>query len=91
MTAGSAFHLTASSVVASGPGGVLHTVCVNTGSSGATLTLHDGTDSSGAVIAVISAAAPLCLTYDAGLVTGLYAAVSGTLDATLTLLEDLPF
>jgi hypothetical protein len=83
---GSAFHVTASGAVSSGPGGILHTVCVNTGASGATLTLYDGTSTSGAKIAAVAATAPLCLTYDAELNAGLYAAVSGSIDVTVTVL-----
>lgn len=83
---GSAFHVTASGPVASGGGGTLHTVCVNTGASGGALALYDGTSTSGPQIAVIAATSPICLTYDAALNAGLYAAVSGAIDVTVTIL-----
>ena len=85
---GSAFHVTATGVIASSGGGVLHVVNVNTGASGATLTLYDGASTAGAEVAVISAAAPVGFTYDAALNKGLYAAVSGTLDATVVILPN---
>jgi hypothetical protein len=72
--------------VASAGGGILHTVCVNTGASGATLTLYDGASASAAKIAAIAATAPSCFTYDAVLNAGLYAAVSGSIDVTVTIL-----
>ena len=87
-TGGSAFHVTATGVIAGSGGGVLHVVNVNTGASAATLTLYDGTSTSGAVIAVISAAAPLSLPYDAVLNKGLYAAVSGAIDVTVVILPN---
>lgn len=88
MTGGSAFHVTASGVIAGQGGGVLHLVVVNTGNTGATLTLYDGTSTSGAKIAGIAAAATASLTYDAVLNSGLYAAVSGTVDATVVILPN---
>ena len=86
MTGGSAFHVTATGVVDSGPGGILHVVAVNAATSGATLTLHDGGSSSGPVIAAVTASAPVGLTYDAVIVNGLYGVVSGTIDATVVIL-----
>lgn len=63
---------------------------VNTGASGATVTLHDG-NSSGPVIAVIDASAARPFPCDIALVSGLYVTVSGSPDVTVVLLEDLPF
>lgn len=88
MTGGSAFHVTATGVIASGGGGILHSVCVNTGASGATLTLYDGTSASGAKIAAIAATASFCLTYDAVLNAGLYAVISGSIDVTVVILPN---
>ena len=85
---GSAFHVTASGLIASSGGGVLHVAAVNAATSAATLKLYDGTSTSGAVIAEITASAPVGLTYDAVLNDGLYAAVSGTLDATVVILPN---
>jgi hypothetical protein len=83
---GAAFHLTATSPVAENGGGILHTVSVNTaGTSGASVTLHDGT-ASGPVIAVIDATAVRSLTYDAVLAEGLTAVISGTPDVTVVIL-----
>lgn len=84
MTGGPAFHLTASSQVAGSGGGILHAVVVNKGAASATVTLHDG-DSSGPVIAVIDASAAQPFPYDATLTSGLYVAVSGSIDVTVIL------
>lgn len=89
---GSAFHVTATGPVASGPGGILHTVTVGTLGTSASLTLYDGTSTSGAVIAVITPSAPATFTFDAVIANGLYAAVAGTgLDATVTILPTPEF
>ena len=76
--------MTASGPVAESGGGVLHSVNVNTGASGATVTLQDGT-STGPVIAVIDASAVHTFLYDAVLSAGLYAAVSGSPDVTIVI------
>jgi hypothetical protein len=83
---GTALHVTGTGVIKSGPGGILHTVTVNTGASGATLALYDGTSAEGAVIAVIAATATVSLTYDASLNEGLYAVVSGDIDVTIVII-----
>lgn len=85
-TGGGAAHLTASSVIAGAGGGILHTLTVNKGATSATVTLYDGTSTSGAVIAVIDASVPQTLTYDAVLHAGLYAAISGSIDVTAVIL-----
>jgi hypothetical protein len=83
---GAAVHVTASTPVAENGGGILHTVNINTGASGATVTLYDGTSDTGAELAVISAAAAGTFTYDALLKAGLYVALSGSPDVTVVLL-----
>ena len=61
---GSAFHVTATGVIDSGPGGILHAVVIGTpGTSTPSLTLRDG-GSSGPVIAVITPSAPVSLVFD---------------------------
>jgi hypothetical protein len=90
---GSAFHVTSTGVISSGPGGILHTVTIGTGDGSAALTLHDGADADAPVITVITtAAAPASLAFDAVIVNGLYGEVSGSLDATVVILpnEDFP-
>lgn len=86
---GAARHITATGIVDSAGGGILHTVTVNTGASGATVTLYDGTSASGAEIAAIAATTTVTLTYDAVLAKGLYAVVSGAADVTVVILPPL--
>lgn len=63
--------------------GVLLGVVVNTGVSGATVTLYDGTSAAGTLIAVISAATQGGFTYGVGVTTGLFVVVAGTPDVTV--------
>ena len=83
---GAAFHVTSSSPIAETGGGILHTVTINTGATGATVTLYDGTSASGSEIATIAATGTGTLTYDARLKAGLYATVSGAVDVTVVIL-----
>lgn len=83
---GAAFHVTATDVVAQAGGGTLHTVTVNTGATGASVTLYDGPDASHPVIAVLAAAAVGSFAYDAVLTKGLYVSVSGAPDVTVVIL-----
>ncbi|MFM0428197.1 hypothetical protein PQQ75_04205 [Paraburkholderia aspalathi] len=57
--------------------GSLGGVVVGTGAAGATITLYDGTNTSGTLIAVLSAAAPVPLTFGVSFFTGLYVVVAG--------------
>ncbi|HHV58258.1 MAG TPA: hypothetical protein GXX50_10930 [Firmicutes bacterium] len=70
--------------VKSGPG-VLHAVAVNDSGSGMTLTLYDGTSTSGTVLGVIKPTAPVTLTYDARFATGLFVVIDGTTVGDITL------
>lgn len=84
---GSAFHLSAAGTqpIAESGGGILHAVVVNTGASGASVTLHDGT-ASGPVIAVVAATAQVDLVYDVLLESGLTAVVTNAPDVTVVIL-----
>jgi hypothetical protein len=69
-------HLSGAGTTQVSPGPiVLHAVSVNT--AGTTVTLHDGADASGPVMAVIDASHVGSLIYDAQIVTGLVAVVVG--------------
>lgn len=87
MAGGVAFHLTTAetSELVENPGGILHTVTVNTGQSGATVKLYDGPDSSHPEIANIAAAGQVSLLYDAVLTTGLTAVVAGATPPDVTI------
>lgn len=84
---GAAFRLSAAGTdtIAESGGGILHCVVVNTGASGASVTLHDGS-ASGPVIAVIAAAAQASLVYDVLLENGLTAVVTNAPDVTIVIL-----
>lgn len=76
---------TASTVVQSTPG-ILHTLVINTkGGSGNTVTIYNGTSTSGTVIAVVDTNATLIQhTYDVG-VTALTIAMTGGTTADITI------
>lgn len=83
---GTAFHLAAAGTetLAESGGCVLHAVVVNTaGASGASVTLHDGSDVSGPVVAVIDATAVRGIVFDVLLAAGLTVVVAGTPDVTV--------
>jgi hypothetical protein len=68
--------------------GRLHTVTINTVTTGGVLTIYDNTAESGTVIAAITLAAndkPVTLTYDVLCKTGIYAGFDGTLAADITI------
>lgn len=80
---GTAFHLSAAgtdTLMESG-GGILHSVVINTGASGASVTLHDGSASG----PVIAATAQASLVYDVLLVSGLTAVVTNAPDVTIVI------
>lgn len=83
------FHLTASGtwVLQSAGGATLDSVIVNTGQTGATVTVYDNTTSSGTEIAAISAAAPGTFPYNVPLKTGLTVVIAGATppDVTVTI------
>jgi hypothetical protein len=75
-------NLTASALIKTG-NGILKGMYVNSTSSG-TIKLYDGTDNSGAVINnTITPAVGYHPLGNAAFITGLYAEISSTLDATL--------
>jgi hypothetical protein len=83
-------HLTNSGVVLTGAG-ILHTVTINRAdtTAGATVTVYDGVDAGGVVIAIVCMDAavyviPATLTYDVVVVTGLYLAFSAAVSADVT-------
>jgi hypothetical protein len=88
---GAGFHVTATGIIVPAGGGTLHAVVINTGASGATLTLYDGTSASGAKIAAVAATTTAGLIYDIALVNGLYAVVSGAIDVTVSILPPARF
>lgn len=63
--------------------GVLMGVTINTGASGATVALYDGTSTAGKEIAVISAEAPGGLSYGVPVAAGLFVVVTGSPDITI--------
>jgi len=80
-------HCTADAQVKSAAGR-LHTVTINTVTTGGVLTIYDNTAESGTVIAVITLAAndkPVTLTYDVLCGTGIYAGFDGTLAADVVI------
>jgi hypothetical protein len=60
----------ATTVVKTGAG-TLHSIMINTGTSGATVTIYDNTAGSGTVIAVASGATQVTLQYDIAFTAGL--------------------
>lgn len=87
---GSAFHFSAAGTDdVAAPGGILHVVSVNTGASGASVDIRDG--SSGGTVATIDATAPRSLFYDVQLKTGLHVVVTGAPDVTVVVLPSPEF
>lgn len=84
-------HLTtaASTLIKTGPG-YLASVTINTLAASAVITVYDGIDNTGAVIAVITNPATLLIEgpqsafYGVGFVTGLYTVTTGTQDITIS-------
>lgn len=82
---GSAYHFNAAGTDdVAVPGGILHVVSVNTGASGASVDIRDG--SSGNTIATIDATTARTLFYDVRLKTGLHVTVTGAPDVTVVVL-----
>jgi hypothetical protein len=84
-------HLADSAIVLTGSG-ILHTVTINRPDTtgGAIVTLYDGVDNTGTVIAIITMdvavfVIPATLTYDVAVVTGIYAEFSHAVTADITI------
>lgn len=80
MTKCSYYHLaatTAGALVTAGPS-TLHTINVNTLGSGGVLTIYDGTDTSGAVVAIISTTVVKSNIYDVFCPNGIYLSLATT-------------
>jgi hypothetical protein len=73
---------TAGTLIKSGPGSPADVV-INTGAIG-TISLYDSLSASGQVIAVISTAAPIRLSFGVAFATGLFAVVTGSGNSTIT-------
>jgi hypothetical protein len=72
------------SVAPSGGGAALWNVTVNKGASGAILTVYDGTDNTGTVVATIDASAVCNLWYGALCKNGIFCVLSvGNADVTV--------
>lgn len=78
-------HFTGNTLVLMGSG-VLHTLNVNTkGAAASVVTIYDGVDNTGAVLAIIDSLNQVgCYTYDMTVVTGIYITATGTPDLTVT-------
>lgn len=87
---GSPVHINAAgSTIARPTAGVLQAVTVNTkGSSGATLTLYDGLNASGAVLAVIDTTQAVgTIHFNCYLQVGLFAVAAGTIGDVTVIVE----
>jgi hypothetical protein len=84
---GAAFHLNAAGTqnLDVNPGAILHLVTINTGQSGATVTLYDGPDATHPEIAAIAATTQAALPYDIRLHAGLTAVVAGATPPDVTI------
>lgn len=81
-----AHHITgaASTLLSSGPT-TLHSVVVNTGATGGTVTVYDGLDDTGTELCAIDGTAPRDLTYDISCAVGLFVVTVGSgIDVTVT-------
>lgn len=79
-------HLTTTILIKSGIG-FLNTVTINGVSVAGTLTIYDGTDATGSIMAIITLAVnptPFTLHYETELTTGLYVTFTGGLTADIT-------
>lgn len=73
---------TAGTAIKSGVGS-LFSVVVGVGVASSTITLYDGTSTSGTPIATVSAAAPIALDFGVTFKTGLFAVVVGAPNVTV--------
>lgn len=83
----SAYKATNASTLVKTGKGVLHSVVINTkGATANTLTLYDGIDNTGTVVAIIDTTlAQVVLTYDIAFATGLYATLATGTAANVTI------
>ena len=84
-------HLDDSAIVLTGSG-ILHTITINRPDTtgGAIVTVYDGIDAGGTVIAILDMdvahfVVPVTLTYDVAVVTGIFCAFSHSVTADITL------
>ena len=77
--------LTAGVAVGAAGARVLHAVTVNAAGSGVTLTLYDGSSTSGAVIAAITPVAGATYRFDVQAPNGLFLVVAGTTSGDYTI------
>lgn len=74
----------AGTLIKAGPG-LLGSVAINTAGTATTLTLRDGTDNTGSIIAVIDTGAQGSLQYGIPFTIGLYAVTAGSSPADITI------